>query len=74
MQTVVRRPPIPKVTKPLSTTKEEFEAFKKAIKFPSWEMSPTSWSSVKIDYNNFKAADPVAKLLLKVLQLPSPEM
>ncbi|MEM4348074.1 MAG: hypothetical protein QXN37_00700 [Candidatus Anstonellaceae archaeon] len=62
-------PPVPKA-KPISSSRDEFEALKKSINLASWEMSPNSWDKIQIIYTS-KGSETEARNLLQAIRLPS---
>ncbi|MEM4554951.1 MAG: hypothetical protein QXT25_03830 [Candidatus Anstonellaceae archaeon] len=65
-------PSVPKA-KPVSSSREEFEALKKSINLASWEMSPNNWDKIQIIYTT-KGSEAEARNFLKSIRLQSENM
>jgi hypothetical protein len=69
---VAQKPSVP-AAKPVSSSREEFNALKKAFSISSWEMSPNAWADIQITYTA-KSSEQQARAFLKAIELATPEM
>jgi len=68
----VQKPSVPSA-KPVATSREEFDALKKAFNIESWEMSPNFWADIQIIYTA-KGSEQQARTYLKAIELSTPDM